>query len=132
MNTNKIKIQNRKGEQLATYIDFPNHQKPKQFALFAHCFTCNSQLNAVRNISRALNNKGIAVIRFDFTGLGKSEGDFSTSHFEANVEDLLDVNHYLTEHYQAPQLIVGHSLGGSAAIVAASKLNNIKASPNLL
>lgn len=127
MNTKKITITNRNGVQLATSIDFPNHQKPKQFALFAHCFTCTSKLNAVRNISTALNNKGIAVVRFDFTGLGKSEGDFAASHFEANVEDLLDVNQYLIEHYQAPQLVIGHSLGGSAAIVAASKLENIKA-----
>jgi putative redox protein len=127
MNTEKIQILNRNGVKLHTSIDFPNHQKPKQFALFAHCFTCTSQLNAVRNISTALNNKGIAVVRFDFTGLGKSEGEFSESHFEANVEDLLDVNQYLAENYQAPQLIIGHSLGGSAAIVAASKLDNIKA-----
>lgn len=127
MNTKKITITNRNGVQLATSIDFPNHQKPKQFALFAHCFTCTSNLNAVRNISKTLNKKGIAVARFDFTGLGKSEGDFSASHFEANVEDLLDVNKYLVTHYQAPQLIIGHSLGGSAAIVAASKLDNIKA-----
>lgn len=127
MNTEKIEITNRNGVKLATSIDFPNHQKPKQFALFAHCFTCTSQLNAVRNISTALNNKGIAVVRFDFTGLGKSEGDFAASHFEANVEDLLDVNQYVAEHFQATQLIIGHSLGGSAAIVAASKLPNIKA-----
>ncbi|MCM5664173.1 bifunctional alpha/beta hydrolase/OsmC family protein [Galbibacter mesophilus] len=126
MNIEKLQISNRNGQQLATSIDFPNHQKPKQFALFAHCFTCTSQLTAVRNISRALNNKGIAVVRFDFTGLGKSEGDFANSHFEANVEDLIDVNEYITTHFKAPQLIIGHSLGGSAAIVAASKLDNIK------
>ncbi|WP_070138144.1 bifunctional alpha/beta hydrolase/OsmC family protein [Crocinitomix algicola] len=127
MNTEKIQIVNRNGIKLNTSIDFPNHQKPKQFALFAHCFTCTSQLNAVRNISQALNKKGIAVVRFDFTGLGKSEGEFTESHFEANVEDLLDVNQFLIENYQTPQLIIGHSLGGSAAIVAASKLDNIKA-----
>jgi len=127
MNTDRIKIINDKGNELATSIDFPNHQKPKQFALFAHCFTCTSQLNAVRNISQALNNKGIAVVRFDFTGLGKSGGNFADSHFEANVEDLLVVNKYITQHYQAPTLMIGHSLGGAAAIVAASKLDNIQA-----
>ncbi|EPR66416.1 bifunctional alpha/beta hydrolase/OsmC family protein [Cyclobacterium qasimii] len=127
MNTDRIKIINEKGNELATSIDFPNHQKPKQFALFAHCFTCTSQLNAVRNISQALNNKGIAVVRFDFTGLGKSEGNFANSHFEANVEDLLVVNKYITQHYQAPTLMIGHSLGGAAAIVAAAKLDNIQA-----
>ncbi|WP_339925499.1 bifunctional alpha/beta hydrolase/OsmC family protein [uncultured Cyclobacterium sp.] len=127
MNTDRIKIINEKGNELATSIDFPNHQKPKQLALFAHCFTCTSQLNAVRNISQALNNKGIAVVRFDFTGLGKSEGNFANSHFEANVEDLLAVNKYITQHYQAPTLMIGHSLGGAAAIVAAAKLDNIQA-----
>jgi len=127
MNTDRIKIINDKGNELATSIDFPNHQKPKQFALFAHCFTCTSQLNAVRNISQALNNKGIAVVRFDFTGLGKSGGNFADSHFEANVEDLLVVNKYITQHYQSPTLMIGHSLGGAAAIVAASKLDNIQA-----
>jgi putative redox protein len=127
MNTDRIKVINEKGNELATSIDFPNHQKPKQFALFAHCFTCTSQLNAVRNISQALNNKGIAVVRFDFTGLGKSEGDFANSHFEANVDDLIAVNNYITKHYQAPKLMIGHSLGGAAAIVATSKLDNIQA-----
>lgn len=127
MNTLKLFIRNRKSEELATYIDFPNHQKPRQYALFAHCFTCNSQFNAVRNISRALNSQGIAVVRFDFTGLGKSEGEFTNSHFEANVEDLIDVNEYITQQYEAPQLLLGHSLGGSAALVAAHEIETIKA-----
>jgi putative redox protein len=126
MNTDRLKIINKEGNELSTSIDFPNHQKPKQFVLFAHCFTCSSQLNAVRNIGQALNNKGIAVVRFDFTGLGKSGGDFANSHFEANVDDLLIVNDYITKHYQAPALLIGHSLGGAAAIVAASKLDKIK------
>ncbi|MBR9776642.1 MAG: bifunctional alpha/beta hydrolase/OsmC family protein [Cytophagales bacterium] len=127
MNTDRIKIINKEGFELSTSIDFPNHQEPKQFVLFAHCFTCTSQLNAVRNIGQALNNKGIAVVRFDFTGLGKSGGNFANSHFEANVDDLVVVNDYITMHYQAPALLIGHSLGGAAAIVAASKLENIKA-----
>ena len=127
MKTKSIEIRNRKNQSLATKIDFQNHRQHQKFALFAHCFTCTSQLNAVRNISTALSNRGISVARFDFTGLGNSEGDFANSHFEANVEDLLDVNAYLSDHFQAPELIVGHSLGGSAAIVAAAKLKNIKA-----
>lgn len=127
MNIERLQVENKDGKKLSTHIDFPNHQKPKQFALFAHCFTCSSQLNAVRNISRALNAQGIAVVRFDFTGLGNSEGEFANSHFEANVEDLIAVNQFIVEHYQAPTLIIGHSLGGAAAIVAASKLDNLKA-----
>ncbi len=105
----------------------PANQKPSYYAIFAHCFTCTSTLNAVKNISRALTNHGFAVVRFDFTGLGKSEGEFADSHFSANVSDLLAVNTYLQENYKAPSLLVGHSLGGAAVITAASKLENIKA-----
>lgn len=127
MNTQRIMISNGKNTQLATYIDFPNFQKPKQFALFAHCFTCTGNYNVVRNISSVLNSKGIAVVRFDFTGLGASEGEFANSHFAANIEDLIAINQYITDHFQAPTLLIGHSLGGAAAIVAASLLDNIQA-----
>jgi putative redox protein len=81
----------------------------------------------VKNISRALTNHGFGVIRFDFTGLGRSEGEFAESHFSANVNDLIAVNDFLKRNYEAPSLLVGHSLGGAAVLVAASKLDNIKA-----
>lgn len=127
MNTQELKIKNRDGVELSATIDFPSNQKPSQIAIFSHCFTCTSNLNAVRNINRALTQNGFAVVRFDFTGLGKSGGDFKNSHFEANVEDLVDVHQYITENYFAPEFIVGHSLGGSAAIVAAHKIPALKA-----
>ncbi|WP_405564708.1 alpha/beta fold hydrolase [Polaribacter sp. Asnod6-C07] len=127
MNTIRLEIKNRKGLKLQAYLELPANQKPNHFAIFAHCFSCNSNFNAVKNISRSLSNNGFGVLRFDFTGLGRSEGEFAESHFSANVEDLLDVNNYLVENYQAPALLVGHSLGGAAVIVAASQLNNIKA-----
>jgi uncharacterized OsmC-like protein/pimeloyl-ACP methyl ester carboxylesterase len=127
MNTVKLEIENRKGLKLQAYLELPANQKPNQFAIFAHCFSCNSNFNAVKNISRSLSNHGFGVLRFDFTGLGKSEGEFAESHFSANVEDLLDVNMYLEKHYKAPALLVGHSLGGAAVIVAASKLESVKA-----
>ena len=127
MKHKKLQIQNRDGNALNTSIDLPVGIKPKACIIFAHCFTCNSNLNAVRNISMSLTEKGFAVVRFDFTGLGRSEGEFADSHFVSNISDLEDVNHYITEHYEAPQLIIGHSLGGSAAIVATSMLDNIKA-----
>jgi len=84
-------------------------------------------LSAVKNISRSLTSHGFGILRFDFTGLGRSEGEFAESHFSSNVEDLIAVSDYLRDHYEAPGLLVGHSLGGAAAIVAASKLDNIKA-----
>jgi putative redox protein len=127
MNSKRLKIENKKGHQLQAYIELPANQKPNYFAIFAHCFTCSSSLGAVRNISRALTNHGFGIVRFDFTGLGRSEGEFAESHFSANVDDLISVNDYLKEHYKAPSLLVGHSLGGAAVLVAASKLDNVKA-----
>lgn len=127
MKSTKLKIQNRKGLMLNAQLELPANQKPNYYAIFAHCFTCSSSLSAVRHISRALTQDGFAVVRFDFTGLGRSEGDFADSHFSANVEDLIDVNEYITDNYEAPSLLVGHSLGGAAVLVAASKLAMIKA-----
>ncbi|MBL4604398.1 MAG: alpha/beta fold hydrolase, partial [Flavobacteriaceae bacterium] len=105
----------------------PANQKPNYFAIFAHCFTCSSSLTAVKNVSRSLAKDGFGVLRFDFTGLGRSEGDFSDSHFSANVEDLIDVHEFLKASYGTPSLLVGHSLGGAAVLVAASILEDIKA-----
>ncbi|MDG5490292.1 bifunctional alpha/beta hydrolase/OsmC family protein [Psychroserpens sp. SPM9] len=127
MNNERLKIENKKGLKLQAYLELPANQKPKHFAIFAHCFTCSSSLNAVKNISRALTQHGFGVVRFDFTGLGRSEGEFAESHFSANVDDLIAVNDFLKAEYQAPSLLVGHSLGGAAVLVAASKLDNVKA-----
>ena len=125
MKSTKLKIVNRKGLTLNAHLELPANQKPNYYAIFAHCFTCSSSLSAVRNVSRALTQDGFAVVRFDFTGLGRSEGEFADSHFSANVEDLLDVHGYMAEHYDAPSLLVGHSLGGAAVLVAASKIEAI-------
>lgn len=127
MNRERLSIQNKKGHKLQAYLELPADQKPHYFAIFAHCFTCNSNLFAVKNISRSLTSHGFGVIRFDFTGLGRSEGEFAESYFSANVDDLIAVNDYVTQQYKAPGLLVGHSLGGAAVIVAASRLENIKA-----
>ena len=127
MSSIKLNIQNKKGHKLQAFLELPADQKPQYYAIFAHCFTCSSALGAVKNISRSLTSHGFGVIRFDFTGLGRSEGEFAESYFSANVDDLIAVNDYLKAHYQAPGLLVGHSLGGAAVIVAASKLENIKA-----
>ena len=127
MKSTKLKIKNRKGIILNAHLELPANQKPNYYAIFAHCFTCSSSLSAVRNISRALTQDGFAVVRFDFTGLGRSEGEFADSHFSANVEDLLDVHAYMTAEYKAPSLLVGHSLGGAAVLVAASEIEAVKA-----
>ncbi|AUP80193.1 bifunctional alpha/beta hydrolase/OsmC family protein [Flavivirga eckloniae] len=127
MKSSKLQIQNNKGLKLQAYLELPANQKPNYYAIFAHCFTCTSSLSAVKNISRALTNYGFGVVRFDFTGLGRSEGEFAESHFSANVDDLIAVSHYMNSNYEAPSLLVGHSLGGAAVLSAASQLENIKA-----
>ncbi|MGB6151474.1 MAG: alpha/beta fold hydrolase [Pricia sp.] len=127
MKSEKLKITNKKGHSLQAYLELPANQSPKHIAIFAHCFTCSSNLRAVKNISRALTKHGFGTVRFDFTGLGRSDGEFAESHFSANIDDLIAVNDFLTAHYQAPSLLVGHSLGGAAVIAAASRLDNIKA-----
>lgn len=127
MRSDIIKIENAKGIALHAHLDLPANKKPNYYAILLHCFTCSSNYKAVKNISRALTNNGFGVLRFDFTGLGKSEGDFSDSHFSANVSDVETVNNFLLNQNKTPSLLIGHSLGGAAAIVAASKLNNIKA-----
>lgn len=127
MNKNKLAIKNSKGEKLLAKIELPANQQASQFAIFAHCFTCSSDLSAVRNISRELTNFGFGVLRFDFTGLGRSEGDFEESNFSQNIKDIEAVNDYLKNNYLAPTLLIGHSLGGAAVLKAAKVIDNIKA-----
>lgn len=127
MSTIKIKFKNRSGHHLAARIELPLDQNPKAYALFAHCFTCNKNLTAITNISRSLTAAGIGVLRFDFTGLGESEGDFADTNFSSNVDDLIEAANYLDNNYQPAQIIIGHSLGGAAVLLAAAKLPSIKA-----
>ena len=125
--TERIKILNAEGLVLDAHLDFPVNRKPLAYAIFAHCFTCHKNLNAVRNISQALNQQGIAVLRFDFTGLGKSEGEFADSNFSTNVSDIVNVSNYLNEHYEAPVILIGHSLGGTAILFSAEQIESAKA-----
>ncbi len=114
-------------KKLAASLELPASRKANHLAIFAHCFTCNSDFAAVRNISRALTSQGFGVVRFDFTGLGNSDGEFVNTNFSANVADIRAVQQYITDNFQAPELLIGHSLGGAAALVAAAELNAIKA-----
>ncbi len=127
MNIKKITFSNSEGQQLVGRLELPLNQHPHNFAIFAHCFTCNKNLSAVKNISRALTANGFGVLRFDFTGLGESDGDFEDTNFSGNVEDLTSASLFLKNHYNAPSLLIGHSLGGAASIFAASKIESIKA-----
>jgi len=127
MSSIKVNFNNSKGISLAARLELPDNQEAHNYAIFAHCFTCNKNFTAVRNIARALNDYGIAVLRFDFTGLGESEGEFSETNFSSNVSDLVCAAGFLEENYQAPSILIGHSLGGAAVIFAAGKIDSIKA-----
>ncbi len=126
MRTKNLTFQNRKGLQLSAKLELPAEGGAKEFVLFAHCFTCGKDLAATRNISRALSAQGFGVLRFDFAGLGQSEGEFADSNFAANVEDLLDAAAFLEKEYAAPSILVGHSLGGAAAILAGAQLDSVR------
>ena len=127
MISKKVTFKNNKGETLAARLELPEDSTPNAFALFAHCFTCNKNLTAVRTIGRTLTEKHIAVMRFDFTGLGESEGDFEQTNFSSNVEDLYSAAQFLSENYQAPSLLIGHSLGGAAVLFASAQIPSVKA-----
>ena len=127
MSVQKISFKNSAGENLSANLELPFDRKPHNFAVFAHCFTCNKNFKAVRYISRALAEEGFGVLSFDFTGLGMSEGDFAETNFSGSVDDLISAAEFLEKNYKSPSLIVGHSLGGAAGILAASQLAEIKA-----
>ena len=106
------------GLKIAGLLETPDGA-PRAFALFAHCFTCGKDVVAASHIARSLVARGYAVLRFDFTGLGSSDGDFANSSFSSNIADLIHAADYLREHYRAPALLIGHSLGGAAVLAAA-------------
>lgn len=125
MPSQKFQFPGADGQQLAAVLDMPA-QKPLAFALFAHCFTCGKDVLAAKRVADALTMHGIAVLRFDFTGLGASEGEFANSHFSSNVADLVKAADHLRETYQAPALLIGHSLGGAAVLAAAESIPEAK------
>jgi uncharacterized OsmC-like protein/pimeloyl-ACP methyl ester carboxylesterase len=114
------------GHQLAAALDLPDGAITA-YALFAHCFTCSKDSLAARRISEALTARGIAVLRFDFTGLGSSEGDFANSTFSSNVADLVLAADHLRKTRKAPAILIGHSLGGAAILAAAGQIPEAKA-----
>lgn len=127
MKREKVSFESAQGNKLVAHIAFPADQKPINYVIFAHCFTCTKNLNAVRNISFGLSKHGYAVMSFDFTGLGESEGEFADTNFTSNMDDLVAASNFLKEKYQAPTLLVGHSLGGAAVLMAAAQIDSVKA-----
>ncbi|MCO7213632.1 bifunctional alpha/beta hydrolase/OsmC family protein [Halomonas sp. OfavH-34-E] len=115
------------GNQLAARFDRPEVGEPQAVAIFAHCFTCTKDILAAKRIAARLVSRGVAVLRFDFTGLGHSEGEFANTHFSSNVDDLVAAAKHLEGRGLSPSLLVGHSLGGAAVIAAAERLPGVKA-----
>jgi len=127
MPNQKVTFPGSQGERLAGRLELPEDGAPAAYALFAHCFTCGKDIHAAQRIAAGLAAEGIAVLRFDFTGLGHSDGEFANTNFSSNVDDLVAAADYLRQHYGAPQLLVGHSLGGAAVIAAAPKVPEARA-----
>jgi putative redox protein len=122
----RIEFPGSRGAGLAARLDLPAGE-PRAYALFAHCFTCSKESFAASRISAALAERGIAVLRFDFTGLGGSGGDFASTDFSSNVEDLLAAAEHLRATRRAPALLIGHSLGGTAVLAAAGRIPEARA-----
>ena len=122
----KLNFPGHQGESLAARLDLPAGE-PRAFALFAHCFTCSKDIFASARVANELAKRGIAVLRFDFTGLGASEGEFANTNFSSNVDDLLKAADYLRENYRAPEILIGHSLGGAAVLAAGPDIPEAKA-----
>ncbi len=126
MRSEHFEFTNAEGERLAALLDLPLG-KPNAFALFAHCFTCGKDNRAAKRIAQRLAINGIAALRFDFTGLGDSEGEFADTHFSSNVDDLVAAADHLRKVHEAPAILIGHSLGGAAVIAAAHRIPEARA-----
>ena len=126
MKSERLEFTGHDGSILAARLDLPVG-KPAAYALFAHCFTCSKDIPAARRIAQRLASLGIAVLRFDFTGLGHSGGEFANTSFSSNTDDLIRAADYLRENFEAPQLLIGHSLGGAAVLAVAGQIASAKA-----
>ncbi len=126
MNSTRQEFTGTDGQILAARLDAPDGAI-KAYALFAHCFTCGKDVFAASRIAKGLTDHGIAVLRFDFTGLGASEGDFANTNFSSNIQDLVAAANFMRDHLQAPTLIIGHSLGGAAVLAAAGEISEVRA-----
>ncbi len=124
--TERIRFPGASGAELAARLEMPAGE-PAGYALFAHCFTCSKDLKAIVRISRALAARGFGVLRFDFTGLGESAGEFADTNFSSNLDDLVAAANYLRESRGGPHLLVGHSLGGAAVLAAAGRIPGVQA-----
>jgi len=122
----QFNFKNKNSEELCGRLELPA-EEPRAYAIFAHCFTCSKDILAASRIPKALSEKGIAVLRFDFTGLGNSEGDFSNTNFSSNIDDLRSALLALKQEGMTPSILIGHSLGGAAVLKLSTEIEEIKA-----
>jgi putative redox protein len=127
LESERVTFEGATGAELAGRLDHPQQGTVRGYALFAHCFTCSKDVHAASRISKALAERGMATLRFDFTGLGHSGGEFASTDFSSNVRDLVAAGEFMEEQYAAPDLLVGHSLGGAAVLSAAGRLEGLEA-----
>jgi putative redox protein len=127
VHTERLTFPGSLGHTLSARLELPAGGKPSSYALFAHCFTCTKNIKAAVNVTRAISGLGMGVVRFDFTGLGESEGDFGDTNFSSNVADLVAVARHMDVALEAPRILVGHSLGGAAVLHAARHLPSVQA-----
>lgn len=127
MSTQSLTFVGGQGATLAARLELPEHGAPTSCALFAHCFTCSKESKAAVTISRSLAERGVAVLRFDFTGLGESEGDFADTTYSGSVSDIVAAARFMETMFQGPSLLIGHSLGGAAVLHAARALPGVRA-----
>lgn len=126
MPSSRVQFENSTGDMISGRLDLPEGD-PHTFAIFAHCFTCSKDSLAASRVSKGLMERGIGVLRIDFTGLGESEGEFDSTSFGSNMQDLQDAAHWLQQHHSSAELLIGHSLGGAAVIGVANRLPDVKA-----
>lgn len=127
----RLRIPGSLGYALGAELDLPESGRAGCYALFAHCFTCSKNLKSFHVISDVLSRHGIGVMRFDFTGIGDSDGNFAATRFDTDVADIVAVAEYMSANYAAPQLIIGHSMGGTAALLAAQRIPSIRAAATI-
>ncbi|MGB0712785.1 MAG: alpha/beta hydrolase family protein [Gammaproteobacteria bacterium] len=127
MHSHRVRFEGHAGLSLAGVLDAPRDSEPRAYAVLAHCFTCTKNLRANSHISRTLAREGLAVLRFDFAGLGESEGRFEDSNFSTMIEDVRQAARYLAAEHRAPGLLLGHSMGGTASLRAAPDLPFVRA-----
>lgn len=121
MPSRRVQFENEQGIRLGGILELPD-SSPSAFGIFSHCFTCGKDLKAIARISRLLAQSGLAILRFDFTGLGSSQGHFPDTDFNDNLADVAAAIRFLTDHYDSPALLIGHSLGGAAMMATAPDL----------